>query len=102
VTTIDYITNLDVSPEGLIDAPRATLIGNRQTGQIFKKTTAEGITTGWVEIAQAGNFSGLGSPEGSLSALAGSTYLDVSDPENPTLYVKVSGVGSTGWRSMVG
>lgn len=41
--------------------------------------------------------SGTGSPEGVVSAAAGSTYRNLSGGAGSTFYVKESGVGATGW-----
>ncbi len=38
-----------------------------------------------------------GSPEGVVSAVVGETYIDTAGGAGSTLYVKVSGVGNTGW-----
>jgi hypothetical protein len=40
---------------------------------------------------------GIGSPEGIISAPIGSLYTNLSGGTNTTLYVKVSGTDSTGW-----
>ncbi len=43
-------------------------------------------------------FAGVGSPEGVVTAPTGSTYVDTG---NNAFYVKVSGVGNTGWQAIV-
>ena len=48
-----------------------------------------------------GGLSGLGSPEGVVTASPGKTYTDASvDP--PGFWTKFSGVGSIGWRQVAG
>ena len=42
---------------------------------------------------------GTGSPEGTINADAGSLYLRTDGGTGETLYVKVSGSGTTGWAS---
>lgn len=41
--------------------------------------------------------SGTGSPEGVVTATAGSLYTDTNGGASTTLYVKESGSGNTGW-----
>lgn len=43
--------------------------------------------------------SGAGSPEGVIEANVGSLYLRTDGGTNTTLYVKESGVSTTGWRA---
>ena len=50
------------------------------------------ITLGLVKI-----INGTGSPEGSVTAPAGSMYLNSSAGTGTTLYIKESGSGNTGW-----
>lgn len=45
--------------------------------------------------------SGVGSPEGVISASPGSLYLNRSGGNGVTLYVKSTGTGDTGWRAVV-
>lgn len=42
-------------------------------------------------------FTGSGSPEGRIPAAQGALYSDLSAGASPVLYVKESGVGTTGW-----
>lgn len=44
-------------------------------------------------------LSGVGSPEGVVTAGTGSLYLNASGGVNTTLYVKTSGTGNTGWTA---
>jgi len=44
-------------------------------------------------------YSGTGSPEGVVTAAAGSIYLNLSGGNNTTFYVKQSGSGNTGWNA---
>lgn len=44
-------------------------------------------------------ISGLGSPEGFITANKGSLYLRADGGTNTTLYVKESGTGSNGWAA---
>ena len=43
-------------------------------------------------------FTGTGSPEGKVSAPAGSTYVDTAATNGAIRWVKSSGTGTTGWR----
>ncbi len=45
-----------------------------------------------------GGLTGIGSPEGSVTANAGTTYLDTS---NNFFYAKGSGSGNTGWVALI-
>jgi len=40
---------------------------------------------------------GIGSPEGVVTADPGSIYFDIAIPDSPVQYVKGSGSGNTGW-----
>lgn len=48
----------------------------------------------------SGNLSGVGSPEGVQAASPGVLYVDTSTSP-PSLWVKASGVGNTGWSPLV-
>jgi len=45
-------------------------------------------------------LSNTGSPEGSITAPAGSIYLRIGGSAGQTFYVKVSGTGNTGWQAI--
>ncbi len=40
---------------------------------------------------------GSGNPEGVVTANPGTTYVDITTPGSPIIYVKGSGTGNTGW-----
>jgi len=40
---------------------------------------------------------GIGSPEGVVTAEIGTNYLDITDPNQPIVYWKTAGNGNTGW-----
>lgn len=44
-----------------------------------------------------GTYEGIGSPEGVLTAPAGSIYIDIAVAGSPVQYIKGSGSGNTGW-----
>ena len=44
------------------------------------------------------NYVGSGNPNGVVTAIPGSLYMDVSNPLNPVLWMKGSGTGNTGWE----
>lgn len=44
-------------------------------------------------------LSGVGSPEGVVTASPGTLYLNASGGVSTTLYVKTSGTGNTGWTA---
>jgi hypothetical protein len=43
---------------------------------------------------------GLGSPEGAITAIVGSIFMQLNGGAGSTLYVKESGTGNTGWSSV--
>lgn len=49
--------------------------------------------------ASGGNLTGVGSPEGVVTAGPGQGYVDT---DSGTLYVKVTGDGDTGWTAISG
>ena len=51
--------------------------------------------TGVVTVAQV--ISGIGTPEGVVTASPGTLYLNTSGGASTTLYVKETGTGNTGW-----
>ena len=56
----------------------------------------------WLEIVTARlndlqPLSGTGSPEGSVIGKPGQTYIDVAGAPGSTQYVKLTGIGDTGW-----
>lgn len=48
-----------------------------------------------------GSLSGTGSPEGVTTANVGTFYTDLSNTDNPGIWVKATGSGNTGWRNIV-
>lgn len=48
-----------------------------------------------------GGLSGTGSPQGSVTAPVGTTYIDVTNPAAPNLWVKSSGTGNNGWALLI-
>jgi hypothetical protein len=57
---------------------------------------------GWVQVISRWGmnwYTGTGTPEGNVTAPVGSLYTNSSGGVNTTLYVKTSGVGSTGWTA---
>jgi len=55
------------------------------------------LMIGGGSFSSTGIYSGVGTPEGSLTAAIGSLYLNTSGGAGTTLYVKQSGAGNTGW-----
>lgn len=47
--------------------------------------------------ATARVYSGIGDPNGVVTASAPAIYYDVTDAANPIQYIKTSGTGNTGW-----
>lgn len=45
--------------------------------------------------------SGVGTPEGTVTAPVGATYVDLTSTTNPGLWVKAVGSGNTGWRELI-
>lgn len=45
-----------------------------------------------------GQYTGTGSPNGSVTAPVGSIYFDLTDTDNPIMYIKTTGTGNTGWK----
>jgi hypothetical protein len=69
-------------------------------------TTPAHVSTGDGELRTNGSTgpllrftSGTGSPEGNVSAVIGSIYLNRSGGASTTMYVKTSGSGNTGWTA---
>lgn len=44
---------------------------------------------------------GTGSPEGTVTADAGTTYADNTNPGAPSLWYKMSGSGNVGWVQLI-
>lgn len=88
------------SPEGVIEAPAGHAFVNTSAQSFYVKMTPAG-NTGWVAIG--GNLSGLGSPEGVVTADIGKLYeqRDAGASAN-ALWIKATGAGNTGWRQSVG
>lgn len=59
-------------------------------------TNLNGVVTIQGATVQAGN----GSPEGTVSAVVGSTYMRKDGASGTTLYTKISGTGNTGWEAV--
>ena len=57
---------------------------------------ADGIALG---TTGARILTGTGTPEGAITAIVGSLYLNLSGGASTTLYVKTSGTGNTGWTA---
>lgn len=51
----------------------------------------------WVPATTAGTYSGIGNPNGVVTAPAGSIYIDLTNAGSPVEYIKGSGSGNTGW-----
>lgn len=49
------------------------------------------------EVRIEGLYSGVGSPEGVVTAVVGSLYTRTDGGAGTTLYVKEAGTGKTGW-----
>lgn len=65
---------------------------------IFSYTRMKMVANEYMfEGTASGDFIGNGSPEGVLTASAGSTYRNRLGGSGTTLYVKESGTGNTGW-----
>lgn len=45
--------------------------------------------------------SGIGSPEGVVTANVGSFYIDLTSLSAPGVWVKTSGTGNTGWSELI-
>ena len=54
----------------------------------------------WLFVTSTGGatiYTGIGSPEGVVTAAAGSIYFDLAVAGAPVQYIKGSGSGNTGW-----
>lgn len=72
---------------------------NTSTGQMWL-SVGTSSTSDWVLLGNGGCLAGSGSPEGAVSGRPGQTYADTSiDP--PSLWVKLSGTGTAGWRQLI-
>lgn len=58
-----------------------------------------GILTGTGEVTVSLLSSGVGSPEGVVTAIVGSMYTDTTGGVGTTLYIKETGSSSTGWSA---
>jgi hypothetical protein len=78
-------------PEGSKPLPSDTIDRTLQkiAGATYALNTGSGVPR---------NYSGNGNPNGVVTAIAGSLYMDVSNPLNPVLWMKGSGTGNTGWE----
>jgi len=74
-------------------------IGNNFNTAKVKQHTAEGqnVVFGSIGQADAEIYTGLGSPEGVITAKVGSLYIRRDGGVGTTFYVKESGTGNTGW-----
>ena len=52
-------------------------------------------------LESTGPFSGTGSPEAVQTASPGALYTDITTPDTPSVWVKVTGTGNTGWRQLI-
>ena len=51
-----------------------------------------------ITVSGGGGLVGVGSPEGAVTAAAGTSYLDTS---TDSLWYKASGAGDTGWVQLI-
>jgi hypothetical protein len=69
-----------------------------QFRRIRRKSNQYIPAAGATPAGQGGVYSGLGSPEGVVSASIGSKYTDITDPDMPVQYTKTADEGlATGW-----
>lgn len=63
IRSIDYIIQIGTSPEGVIDAPRGTIVADQVSGIPYCKATPRGLRTGWrpmVVVEDVRNFGAVG------------------------------------------
>lgn len=92
-------------------AQSATVVTQMQTvgssGRIFRRTRNAGTWTGWLELVTkgsvgSGDLTGTGSPEGVVTAAAGTYYTDTAGTNGAWRWQKRTGAGNTGWTVVVG
>lgn len=90
------------SPEGVIYGAIGSFYLDTSTNELYWKGT-DGTNTGWVLLTSSGSvqetFTGSGSPEGVVVAIAGRAYY--WDQTDKVLYVKDGGTGNTGWVELI-
>ena len=93
------VTNLDININ-TAGVPLSIIVFGLNTG-LIPSVIASGVTAGTAPMTynfnKAAMYWGQGSPEGVQSAVAGSLYINYNGGAGTTLYVKESGIGSTGW-----
>ena len=87
---------------GTITAPGTTNINDSGTGTTFVNVNNNASLKNQMPSptligSTAGIYSGIGSPEGAVTANVGSLYMRTDGGASTTLYVKESGSSSTGW-----
>jgi len=99
---INASLNTYVSQRGISSVAGANnniTIGHHFNTSVIKAVGAEGQTIKYGSIGIGGSevYSGLGSPEGVITATIGSLFISRNGSAGTTLFVKESGTGSTGW-----
>jgi hypothetical protein len=89
----------DISPESSASAGTVVWAGmpvGGTTGQFMVKTGATNYDAGWSTMADQ-YLQGTGSPNGVVTAVVGSTYVDTAATGGIIRYTKFTGSGNTGW-----
>lgn len=87
-------TNVISKYEALRASGPVSYIDKDDSGNFYERVSQIYLGTG-----SAALYSGAGSPENVVTAVVGSLYLRTDGGAGTTLYVKQSGVGSTGWAA---
>ncbi len=82
---------------GIIGKEGGTLLVTAGDLATAGNLSVSSLMIGGGSFSSTGIYSGVGSPQGVLTAATGSLYLNTSGGANTTLYVKESGSGNTGW-----
>jgi hypothetical protein len=89
----------DISPESSASAGTVVWAGmpvGGTTGQFMVKTGVDNYDAGWSTMADQ-YLQGTGSPNGVVTAVVGSTYVDTAATGGIIRYTKFTGSGNTGW-----
>lgn len=90
----DGIAKLAIKQDGVL---HPVVDGGATVGRIDNRFSAAFAREYYVGTGSVRDLAGVGSPEGSRTAVVGSTYRRENGVPGACFYVKESGVGNTGW-----
>jgi hypothetical protein len=92
-----FSRNYSTIDGGIVGKEGGTLLVVGSDATTAGNLSVSSLMIGGGSFSSTGIYSGVGSPQGVLTAATGSLYLNTSGGANTTLYVKESGSGNTGW-----